>query len=196
MGFSSQEYCSGLPVPPPGVLLTQGWNPRLMCLLNCKQVLYCWATLNSIPFMFHHNFLQSFFLFFCVESKNFTDVVSDHFPERVNREEPQFLLTEDNAWESFVAEAKLSRQTTQRARNFIQILLGRSPQASFLLADTPPPGRILRLGSRLFLLKIPLGMFPPCHLLVVNSLRLRKVETHLEGVDYMTLDKLLNYFWP
>ena len=59
--------------------------------------------------MFHHNFLQSFFLFFCVESKNFTDVVSDHFPERVNREEPQFLLTEDNAWESFVAEAKLSR---------------------------------------------------------------------------------------
>ena len=146
--------------------------------------------------MFHHNFLQSFFLFFCVESKNFTDVVSDHFPERVNREEPQFLLTEDNAWESFVAEAKLSRQTTQRARNFIQILLGRSPQASFLLADTPPPGRILRLGSRLFLLKIPLGMFPPCHLLVVNSLRLRKVETHLEGVDYMTLDKLLNYFWP
>ena len=59
------------------------------------------------------------------------------------------------------------------ARNFIQILLGRSPQASFLLADTPPPGRILRL----FLLKIPSGMFPPCHLLTVNDRGLRRDET-------------------
>ena len=69
------------------------------------------------------------------------------------------------------------------ARNFTQILLGRSPQASFLLADTPPPGRILRLGSRLFLLKIPSGMFPPCHLLAVNGLRLRRDETCKEGAD-------------
>ena len=66
--------------------------------------------------------------------QNFTDVIIEYFPETVNREELQFLLTEDNAWESFVAEAKLSRQTTHCARNFIQILLGRSPQASFLLA--------------------------------------------------------------
>ena len=31
MGFSRQEYCSGLPLPPPGDLMTQGLNP---CLLN------------------------------------------------------------------------------------------------------------------------------------------------------------------
>ena len=74
--------------------------------------------------------------------------------------------------------------------------LGRSTQASFLLADTPPPGRILRLGLRFFLLKIPSRMFLPCHLLAVNSLRLRRVETHKEGAGYVTLDKLLNYFWP
>ena len=41
--------------------------------------------------------------------QNFTDVITEYFPETVNREELQFLLTEDNAWESFVAEAKLSR---------------------------------------------------------------------------------------
>ena len=28
MGFSSQEHWSGLPFPPPGIVLTQGWNPR------------------------------------------------------------------------------------------------------------------------------------------------------------------------
>ena len=59
--------------------------------------------------MFHHNFLESFSFFFCVESQNFTDVITEYFPERVNREKLPFLLTEDNAWESFVAEAKLSR---------------------------------------------------------------------------------------
>ena len=37
MGFSSQEYWSGLPCPPPGDLLTQGSKPSL---LNCRQILY------------------------------------------------------------------------------------------------------------------------------------------------------------
>ena len=30
MGFSSQEYWSGLPLLSPGDPLTQGWNPRLL----------------------------------------------------------------------------------------------------------------------------------------------------------------------
>ena len=36
MGFSRQEYWSGLPCPflPQGIFLTQGLNPRLLCLLH------------------------------------------------------------------------------------------------------------------------------------------------------------------
>ena len=34
MGFSRQEYWSGLPCPPPGFFLTQGSNSRLLCLLH------------------------------------------------------------------------------------------------------------------------------------------------------------------
>ena len=34
MGFSRQEYWSGLPFPSPGIFLTQGSNPRLSCLLH------------------------------------------------------------------------------------------------------------------------------------------------------------------
>ena len=33
MGFSRQEYWSGLFCPPPGVYLTQEWNPHLLPLL-------------------------------------------------------------------------------------------------------------------------------------------------------------------
>ena len=34
MGFSRQEYWSGLPFPSPGDLPAQGSNPRLLCLLH------------------------------------------------------------------------------------------------------------------------------------------------------------------
>ena len=34
MGFSRQEYWSGLPCPPSGLFLTQGLNPRLLSLLH------------------------------------------------------------------------------------------------------------------------------------------------------------------
>ena len=34
MGFSRQEYWSGLPCPPPGVFLTQELNPHLLSLLH------------------------------------------------------------------------------------------------------------------------------------------------------------------
>ena len=33
MGFSRQEYWSGLPCPPPGIFPTQGWNPHLLHVL-------------------------------------------------------------------------------------------------------------------------------------------------------------------
>ena len=43
-GFPRQEYLSGLPFPSPGDLLTQGWNPGLLCLLSWQQDRYHWAT--------------------------------------------------------------------------------------------------------------------------------------------------------
>ena len=41
MGFSRQEYWSGLPCPSPGIFLTHGLN---LGLLHCRQILYHWAT--------------------------------------------------------------------------------------------------------------------------------------------------------
>ena len=41
MGFSRQEYGSELHFLLPGILLTQGWNQRLMCLLHCRRIFYC-----------------------------------------------------------------------------------------------------------------------------------------------------------
>ena len=37
MGFSRQEYWSGLPFPPTGIFPTKGSNPGL---LHCRQILY------------------------------------------------------------------------------------------------------------------------------------------------------------
>ena len=37
MGFSRQEYWSGLPCPPQGIFPTQGLNPHL---LHCRWTLY------------------------------------------------------------------------------------------------------------------------------------------------------------
>ena len=37
MGFPRQEYWSGLPFPSPGVFLTQGSNPCLLCLLRWQE---------------------------------------------------------------------------------------------------------------------------------------------------------------
>ena len=44
MGFSRQEYWSGLAFPSPGDLSDQGPNPDL---LHCGRVLSCWATLEA-----------------------------------------------------------------------------------------------------------------------------------------------------
>ena len=45
MGFSRQEYWSGLPCPPPGDLPDPGINPHL---LHCRQILYQWATREAL----------------------------------------------------------------------------------------------------------------------------------------------------
>ena len=37
MGFSRQEYWSGLPFPSPGTFLTQGWS---LGLLDCRQIFF------------------------------------------------------------------------------------------------------------------------------------------------------------
>ena len=45
MGFSRQEYWSGLPFPSPGDLPNPGTEPGSpACLLPCRQILYCWST--------------------------------------------------------------------------------------------------------------------------------------------------------
>ena len=41
VGFSRQEYWSGLLCPPPAIFSTLGSNP---CLLHCRKTLYHWAT--------------------------------------------------------------------------------------------------------------------------------------------------------
>ena len=43
MGFSKQEYWSGLPCPSPGIFLTQGSILHLMWLLHCRWILYRWS---------------------------------------------------------------------------------------------------------------------------------------------------------
>ena len=50
----------------------------------------------------------------------------------------------------------------------------------------------LWLMSRMFLLKIPWGMFPPCHFLIVNSLRLRIDEMCKEGGRLHGLGQVIN----
>ena len=54
MGFSRQEYWSGLPCPPPGDLPNPGIEP---CLLHCWQILYHWATRKS-PIMVYYSAIK------------------------------------------------------------------------------------------------------------------------------------------
>ena len=48
MGFSRQEYWSGLPSPYPGHLPPQGLNPCLLQLPNGRQIFHCWVTREAI----------------------------------------------------------------------------------------------------------------------------------------------------
>ena len=47
MGFSRQEYWSGLPCPRPGDLPDQGSNPHFLCLLHYRWILYPLSHLGS-----------------------------------------------------------------------------------------------------------------------------------------------------
>ena len=47
MGFSRQECWSGFPCPPPEIFPTHRSNPCFLCLLQCRQFLYCWATRDA-----------------------------------------------------------------------------------------------------------------------------------------------------
>jgi len=44
MGFSRQEYWSGLPFPVPEIFPTKGSNLHLQQLLHCRWILYHCAT--------------------------------------------------------------------------------------------------------------------------------------------------------
>ena len=48
MGFSRQEYWSGLSFTSPRDLLTQGSNLYLLWLLHCRQIVYHWATWEAV----------------------------------------------------------------------------------------------------------------------------------------------------
>ena len=55
--ISQARYWSGLPFPSPGVFLTQGSNPCLLCLLHCRQTLYCWYRWHILLFSQKSNLL-------------------------------------------------------------------------------------------------------------------------------------------
>ena len=48
MGFSRQNYWSGLPFPSPGDLLDPGIKLGLLCLLHCQWILYPLHQLGSL----------------------------------------------------------------------------------------------------------------------------------------------------
>ena len=50
MGFSRQEYWSGLPLTPPQDLANPGINLYLRCLLHCRQIPYLLSHQEN-----HHN---------------------------------------------------------------------------------------------------------------------------------------------
>ena len=51
MGFSRQEYWSGLPCPSPGDLPEPWIQPGLLCLLHCRRILYCWVTGEALDLL-------------------------------------------------------------------------------------------------------------------------------------------------
>ena len=70
MGFSRQEYWSGLPFPPPGALPTQGLNSSLLCLLHCRQILYHCATWEA-PELLDHKIALPLYYEKCQGKQNF-----------------------------------------------------------------------------------------------------------------------------
>ena len=55
MGFSRQEYWSGLPFPPLGIFLTQGSNPHLLHVLHWQTDSFTitpWLVVNNLIYTF------------------------------------------------------------------------------------------------------------------------------------------------
>ena len=52
MGFSRQEYWSGLPRPPPGDLSVPGIDSFLLHLLHCRGILYYWASWEASMYVY------------------------------------------------------------------------------------------------------------------------------------------------
>ena len=57
-----QEYWSEFPYPPPGDLPNPGLNPRLLCPLHCRWILYHWATGEAPKMASIHQFLPSMYV--------------------------------------------------------------------------------------------------------------------------------------
>ena len=93
IGFSWQEYWSGLPCPPPGGLPTQGSNPCLLGLLHCRWVLYHWAT-KCTPKLLEENF-------------SFSAPLSYEFVMSLKcKHRPQSIETESGLTQSLQSETK------------------------------------------------------------------------------------------
>ena len=86
LGFSRQEYWSGLPHPPPRIFPTQGLNPHLLWLLRSRRILHHWATrkpdtiiatylYNSSPSSCHYYYI----IYFCVWYKLHNTLILFHF---------------------------------------------------------------------------------------------------------------------
>ena len=71
MGFSRQEYRSGLPCP--GIFPTQGLNLHLLRLLPCRWILYSWATreapLDTIKYQIVYLYIN-IYTFICQNINN------------------------------------------------------------------------------------------------------------------------------
>ena len=69
MGFSRQQYWSGVPFPPPGDLPTQGSDPGLP---HCRQILYCLNHQGSLTHFivplnkYHHLLCYNCIWFVCL----------------------------------------------------------------------------------------------------------------------------------
>ena len=70
MGFSRQEYWSGLPFPSPGIFPTQGSNPGL---LHCRQTLYSLSHQGSQAFKVGTSLRWGLYI-----SKSLTELYSVH----------------------------------------------------------------------------------------------------------------------
>ena len=60
MVFFRREYWSGLPFPPSGIFLTQGWNPNLLCLLRYRKTLYPLIHQESPQKVIDHNQITAY----------------------------------------------------------------------------------------------------------------------------------------